>query len=242
MRAGTTLTAAPAPWCFRLPCQQGMLCCCLISDVRLQSSGCVRMYDLTRVRPPPSLPAGYHGCAFLSVPFFAPAPLFVSTPCLLQLFYRVHHPDVTGSSFLPVSFRVQFLLPPVSFLACCCYSLFRPPRSCGHLLFPCRALFFFFPSPSLRCPYPRPSLSHDVPGYVGLCSRGSLPLFLIKRHPPDQLPLPAQAPSRHHPLLTAVFDAHHITLRDCQGGEQGRWLGRRNRYGQGVQVRLEGIG
>jgi len=133
--------------------------------------------------------------------------------------------------------------PPPRFFSCVLLLLAVPPPSLLWSLavtVPCS--LFCFPFPSLLCPHPRPSLPHYLPGFVGLCSRGSLPLLLTSCHPPDKLPPPALAPARHHPLLTAVFGAHHITLRDCKGGEQGRWLGGGHRYGQGVQGRLEGVG
>ena len=127
-----------------------------------------------------ALPVPSHGVPRVRFPLSAvfctgASGRFHTAPAFAVL-YPVYRPEVTRSPLLPAVFRVQFLLPPVSFLACCCCSLFRPPRSCGRLLLPCRVPYFVFHSPlsSARTPVPPcPMTSQDLLG----SARGDLCLF-----------------------------------------------------------------
>jgi len=169
--------------------QQGMPCWCLVSDVRSQSSGRGGTYDLPRVRPPPSLPAGYHGCASLSVPSFAPALLVVSTPRLLLLYST---PSIAltsqgllccllyfvyGSSSPPFLFLLALgarCSAPLALVVACCY----------------RAVFLILFSIPLSPLPPPPSLPAPLPPRI--CRALLEGIFAS---PPDQLSPARQAPS-----------------------------------------------
>ena len=169
--------------------QQGMPCWCLVSDVRSQSSGRGGTYDLPRVRLPPSLPTGYHGCASLSVPSFAPALVVGSTPRLILLYstpsIALTSPGLLGcllyfvfsSSSPPLLFLLAVAArcsAPLALTVACCY----------------RAEFLILFSIPLSPLPPLPSF--PAPWTPRIC------WALIERifaSPPDQLSPARQAPS-----------------------------------------------
>jgi len=130
-------------------------------------------------RAPPPVPSrGVPRVRFpLSAVFRTGAPGRFHTAPALAVLYPVYRPDITRSPLLPAVFRVQFLLSPVSFLACCCCSLFHPPRSCGRLLLPCHVPYFVFhsslssaPTPVPPCPMTSQDLLGSAPGDLCLSS------------------------------------------------------------------------